>query len=72
MPVINGPELYEKVRKKYVKENIPFFFISSLQEDEALNIIDTFQSGFFFKKPLEKERLTQAISEAAVKYLGNK
>lgn len=72
MPAINGLELYEKVREKEEKENIPFFFVSSLQEEEALKNIETLQYEFFLKKPLEKELLIQTISEAAVKYLKNK
>lgn len=72
MPAINGLELYEKVRDKEKKENIPFFFVSSLQEEEALKNIETLQYEFFLKKPLEKELLIQTISEAAVKYLKNK
>lgn len=72
MPAINGLELYEKVREKEEKDNIPFFFVSSLQEEEALKNIDTFQSGFFLRKPLKENLLLQAISEASVKYLRNK
>ncbi len=72
MPAINGLELYEKVREKEEKENIPFFFVSSLQEEEALKNIETLQYEFFLKKPLEKELLIQKVSEAAVKYLKNK
>lgn len=72
MPTINGLELYEKIREKEEKDNIPFFFVSSLQEEEALKNIDTFQSGFFLRKPLKEDLLLRAISEAAVKYLRNK
>lgn len=72
MPAINGLELYEKVREKEEKDNIPFFFVSSLQEEEALKNIDTFQSGFFLRKPLKEDLLLRAISEASVKYLRNK
>lgn len=71
MPAINGLELYDKVREKE-KDNIPFFFVSSIQEEEALKNIDTLDSGVFLQKPLEKELLIQTISEAAVKYLRNK
>lgn len=67
MPAINGLELYKKIREKEEKDNIPFFFVSSLQEEEALKNIDTFQSGFFLRKPLKEDLLLRAISEAAGK-----
>jgi CheY-like chemotaxis protein len=67
MPAINGLDLYKEVREKEEGTNIPFFFVSSFQEEGALENIDTFNSGFFLKKHLKKELLMREISETAVK-----
>lgn len=66
MPVENGPEVFEKIRKMETMQNVPIVFLTGMNETEKIRQVLALKPQGYLLKPIEFDKLTDTI-EAVTK-----
>lgn len=61
MPVMNGFELYEKVKKNPSLASIPFFFMSSIDDYDAKAVARELGATGYIEKPYDTEEIKHVV-----------
>ncbi len=68
MPDMNGFELYDKIKKNPNLNNIPFVFMSSLDDYDAKKVAKTLGAADYIEKPFDVEQVRTIVHGLLQKY----
>jgi len=63
MPVMDGFELLQQIKRKACCRDIPFFFMSSHGDSAILDRAKKMGANIFLEKPFESELLVQSVKK---------
>lgn len=68
MPDMNGFELYDKIKHNPKLSNIPFVFMSSLDDYDAKKVAKNLGAAEYIEKPFDIEQVKSIVSSLLQKY----
>lgn len=68
MPDMNGFELYDKIKHNPKLSNIPFVFMSSLDDYDAKKVAKTLGAADYIEKPFDVDQVKYIVSNLLQKY----
>lgn len=68
MPVMNGFELYDKIKNNPKLNTIPFVFMSSLDDYDARRVAKSLGATDYVTKPFDTEEIKQIVLDLLQKY----
>ena len=68
MPDMNGFELYDKIKHNPKLSNIPFVFMSSLDDYDAKKVAKTLGAADYIEKPFDVEQVKNIVLNLLQKY----
>ncbi len=68
MPVMNGFELYDKIKNNPKLNTIPFVFMSSLDDYDARRVAKSLGATDYVTKPFDTEEIKRVVLDLLQKY----
>jgi CheY-like chemotaxis protein len=72
MPVLNGFDLYEKVRSDPKLRSIPYVFMSSIDDFDAMRTARELGADDYFEKPFDAEGVKDIVLNLLVRFKNRK
>lgn len=68
MPVMNGFELYEKVKENPTLASIPFFFMSSINDYDAKAVAKELGATGYIEKPYDTNEIKTVVNDLLTRF----
>lgn len=72
MPVLNGFDLYEKVRSNPKLKSIPYVFMSSIDDFDAMRTARELGADDYFEKPFDAESVKDIVLNLLIRFNNRK
>ena len=72
MPVLNGFDLYEKVRSDPKLKSIPYVFMSSIDDFDAMRTARELGADDYFEKPFDAEGVKDIVLNLLIRFKNRK
>jgi CheY-like chemotaxis protein len=72
MPVLNGFDLYEKVRSDPKLKGIPYVFMSSIDDFDAMRTARELGADDYFEKPFDAESVKDIVLDLLIRFKNRK
>ena len=72
MPVLNGFDLYEKVRSDPKLKSIPYVFMSSIDDFDAMRTARELGADDYFEKPFDAQSVKDIVLSLLIRFKNRK
>ncbi len=72
MPILNGFDLYEKVRSNPKLKSIPYVFMSSIDDFDAMRTARELGADDYFEKPFDAESVKEIVLGLLIRFKNRK